>query len=110
MILHRGQVVRADIGLDEPKLFVVVSNNRRNKALPSVLAVRLTTSTKPSLPSIVPMPEGECVQGRAVCDDVVEIWPADEVLGVIGALSPRTVVELDAGLAAALGLPRPRLR
>lgn len=45
--LTRGQVVRADINLDEPKLFVVVSNNRRNARLGDVLGARLTTSRKP---------------------------------------------------------------
>ena len=57
----RGQVIRAEVGLDEPKLFVVVSNNRRNARLGSVLAARLTTSDKPAIPSIVKLNETEAM-------------------------------------------------
>ena len=59
----RGQVIRAEVGLDEPKLFVVVSNNRRNARLGSVLAARLTTSDKPAIPSIVKLNEMEAMNG-----------------------------------------------
>lgn len=104
MSLVRGQIVRADIGLDEPKLFVVVSNNSRNRNLPSVLGVRLTTSVKPLLPSIVEIPAHEAVTGRVVCDDIVELWE-DEVLANLGALSVRTMEGINRGLAAALALP-----
>jgi mRNA interferase MazF len=48
--VSRGQVVRADVGVDEPQVFVVVSNNGRNRRLGSVLAAKLMTSTKPSIP------------------------------------------------------------
>ena len=44
----RGRVYRAlPMGFDVDHYFVVVSNNARNRALPSVLAVRLTTTPKP---------------------------------------------------------------
>lgn len=101
--LTRGQVVRAEIGLDEPKLFVVVSNNRRNQALPQVLTVRLTTSEKPGIPSIVELGHPEVFSGRAVCDDIVEIYE-DEVRSVVGALSPNAMQAIGAGLTAALGI------
>lgn len=101
--LSRGQVVRADLNLGEPKLFLVVSNNRRNDKLPQVLAVRLTTSTKPMLPSIVELGEGESFIGRVMCDDIVEIYE-DEVLAIKGALTPTMMRKVDEGLAAALGL------
>lgn len=104
--LNRGQVVRGEIGLDEPKLFVVVSNNRRNRHLAQVLAVRLTTSPKPAIPSIVELGHPEAFDGRAVCDDIVELYE-DEVRAVLGALSPRAMRRLDVGLAAALDLPMP---
>lgn len=101
--LLRGQVVRADIGLDEPKLFVVVSNNRRNQNLRQVLAVRLTTTSKPPIPSIVELVHPEAFVGRAVCDDIVEIYE-DEVVAVIGGLSPVAMRAINAGLGAALGM------
>jgi mRNA interferase MazF len=94
---------RADVGLDEPKLFVVVSNNRRNQRLPQVLTARLTTSAKPAIPSIVELGNGEVFTGRVVCDDIVEIYQ-DEVRGVLGTLSPVAMSAVNAGLAAALGL------
>lgn len=102
--LHRGQVVRADLGLDEPKLLVVVSNNRRNRNLAQVLAARLTTTAKPPLPSIVELDHTNEFVGRIVCDDIVEIYQ-DEVLGILGSLTPGAMRSLDRGLAAALDIP-----
>jgi len=99
----RGQVVRADVGLDEPKLFLGISNNRRNQRLPQVLAARLTTSDKPNIPSIVQLGHPEVFVGRVVCDDIVETYP-DEVLSVVGTLSPGAMRAVNAGLAAALGM------
>lgn len=101
--LLRGQVVRADIGLDEPKLFVVVSNNRRNRNLGDVLAVRLTTSAKPDLPSVVELSQADGLTGRAVCDDIVSLYE-DEILQVLGAVTPSTLAALERGLRAALDL------
>ncbi|WP_349828053.1 type II toxin-antitoxin system PemK/MazF family toxin [Brevibacterium litoralis] len=101
--LLRGQVVRADIGLDEPKLLVVVSNNRRNSRLAQVLAARLTTSAKPAIPSIVELSSHPSFTGRVVCDDIVEVYE-DEVIGVIGVLSPHEISALNTGLKAALDL------
>lgn len=101
--VNRGQVIRADLGLDEPKLFLVVSNNRRNQSLPQVLAVRLTTSGKPNIPSIIELGHPEVFVGRVVCDDIVEIYE-DEVLSVVGSLSPGAMRAVNAGLAAALGM------
>lgn len=100
--VSRGQIVRADIGLDEPKLFVVVSNNRRNRVLGDVLAARLTTSHKPALPSIVELSDG-AVTGRVVCDDIMALYQ-DEVMAVVAALPPAAMRQVDAALAAALGL------
>ncbi|OBY30935.1 type II toxin-antitoxin system PemK/MazF family toxin [Mycolicibacter kumamotonensis] len=102
--LSRGQVIRADIGLNEPKLVVIVSNNRRNRHLGDVLAARLTTSPTPPLPSIVEL-TGETLSGRVVCDDIMPVYQ-DEVVGTVAALSPRTMVAINRGLAAALDLPQ----
>jgi hypothetical protein len=62
------------------------SNNRRNQALPQVLAARLTTSAKPALPSIVELGDGEVVKGRVCCDDIETSW-LDEITRDLGALS-----------------------
>jgi len=101
--LLRGQVVQVNIGLDEPKLLVVVSNNRRNRSLPQVLGVRLTTSEKPAIPSIVELGGPEIFVGRAVCDDILEIYE-DEVMNVRGALSPVGMQAIGVGLKAAFDL------
>jgi mRNA interferase MazF len=99
----RGQVIRAEVGLDEPKLFVVVSNNRRNVQLGSVLAARLTTSDKPAIPSIVKLNETEAMNGYVVCDDIENIYD-DEVLSVVSSFSPQTMTLVNQGLLAALGM------
>lgn len=101
--LSRGQVVRADINLDEPKLFVVVSNNRRNARLGDVLGARLTTSRKPDIPSVVPFSKADALSGCVVCDDILPLYE-DEILGVLGAVSPQTMQRISRGLAAALGM------
>jgi len=96
-------VVRADIGLTEPKLFVVVSNNRRNRNLGQVLAARLTTTAKPPIPSIVALSHEDRLSGNVVCDDIVEIYQ-EEVLGILGALTPASMRAVNDGLRAALDL------
>jgi mRNA interferase MazF len=104
--LYRGQVVQVQFkGLDEPKLFLVVSNNERNRKLRTALAARLTTSAKPPRPSVVEIPPSEgAVHGRVLCDDIIDIYE-DEVLSVRAALTPRTMEDVNVGLAYALGLP-----
>lgn len=101
--LLRGQVIRAEIGLDEPKLFLVISNNRRNSHLPQVLAARLTTSKKPTIASVVELKNPEVFVGSVVCDDIVEIYQ-DEVLSVVGALTRDAMRSVGRGLKAALDL------
>jgi mRNA interferase MazF len=100
----RGRVYRAKLEhIKDPKWYVVVSNNRRNRQLEQVLAIRLTTSPKPDLPSIVELGPGEVFTGRALCDDIETLWE-DEVQQDLGALSPAVMARIDAGLRAALGL------
>ena len=102
--LLRGRVYAARLSnLDEDKYFLVVSNNRRNNQLQQVLAVRLTTTTKPDLPSIVRLGPAEAFTGSVVCDDLVEIWQ-DEVTRDLGALSPTAMAAVSRGLMAALDL------
>ena len=99
----RGQVVRADIGLDEPRLLLVVSNNTRNRNFQQVIAVRLTTTAKASRPSIVELGPQEGFPGRVMCDDLMPVWE-DEVLAIMGALSPSAMRGVDEALKAALAI------
>jgi mRNA interferase MazF len=97
-----GAVLQGLEGLGE-KYFLVVSNNQRNKALDSVLAIRLTTTKKPALASIVEMASSDPFSGRVVCDDIVELWP-DEIRRDLGAVTPETMRHVGDGLRAALAL------
>jgi mRNA interferase MazF len=102
--LGRGRVYSTIFpNTDGEKYYLVVSNNRRNRELKQVLAIRLTTTQKPSIASIVEIPLGEVFIGRAVCDDIIEIWE-DDVRRDLGALTPRTMIHIEQGLRAALGL------
>ena len=104
--LVRGRVYSAVLqGLEDmgEKYFLVVSNNQRNRALDSVLAVRLTTTPKPALASIVEMGSSDPFTGRVVCDDIVELWP-DEIRRDLGAVTPETMRDVGDGLRAALDL------
>lgn len=105
MDVIRGGVYAATIPpMEDEKYYVVVSNNLRNKALPNVLVVRLTSSRKPDLPSIVALPEGECVYGNVLCDDISEMWPEEDVRKRLGSLSPAVMTRINSALSVALGL------
>ena len=96
-----GAIIREDLG---EKYYLVVSNNRRNRALADVLVVRLTTSPKPALPTIVDMVAADApLVGRVLCDDIEALYK-DEITREIGALSVGTMRRVDSGLAAALSL------
>ena len=102
--LVRGRVYAAVLGDLPQKYYLVVSNNARNRHLPSALAVRLTTTPKPEhLASVVRLGPNEVLTGFVCCDDIVEIWP-DEVRGDLGALSASAMTAVAAGLRSALGV------
>lgn len=92
----------ADVGSGR-KPWLVVSNNARNRHLDSCLAVRITTTPKPPLKSIVQLGPGEPVVGRILCDDIAVIFD-DELVEDRGALSPLTMDAVAAALKVALGL------
>jgi mRNA interferase MazF len=86
------------------KPWLVVSNNARNASgLGTVLAVRITTSNKPALDSIVELDRSDPLVGRVLCDDITYLY-ADELEELAGALSPSTMMRVDNGLRAALAL------
>lgn len=100
--LTRGRVYYADLGADE-KPYLVVSNNGRNQRLDSALVVRITTSRKPQLESIVELSSADPLVGRVLCDNIAVMY-ADEVKRDAGALSTGTMMRVAAGLRAALAL------
>jgi mRNA interferase MazF len=85
------------------KPYLVVSNNHRNAALGSVLAVRVTGSAKPQLPSIVELSAADPLGGRALCDEITEVY-RDEVGKDWGAVSADTMRRVEDGIRAALSL------
>ena len=103
--LLRGRVYHARLGhIEEDKYFLVVSNDRRNRAFGQVLAVRLTT-TKPrdARPAMVELGPGEMMTGWASCDDIETVYD-DEVRADMGAITAPTMRRVEAGLRAALGM------
>jgi mRNA interferase MazF len=103
--IYRGRIYGAVLSerLGE-KYYLVVSNNRRNAKLDSVLAIRLTTTPKPDLDSIVPLGAGDGPwSGSALADDIVEVY-RDEITCELGALPPATMRRVNDALRAALHL------
>jgi mRNA interferase MazF len=104
----RGQIFHIDEVGAGPDYWLVVSNNQRNAHLRDVLTV-LVTTTRPRSPraSRVRLTAGQdSFEGWVDCDDIgpharAELGPAK------GTLSSATMRRVEAGLAAALGLPAP---
>jgi mRNA interferase MazF len=90
----------ADLGHGE-KPFLVVSNNARNTKLGDCLGVRITTSPKPDIASIVPLTAADPLVGRVLCDDITPLY-RDELKRDVGALSPSTIAQVAVGLRFAL--------
>lgn len=104
MELIRGRVYMADLESGEPKPWIVVSNDSRNRALGSALAVRVTTTNKfTELPSVVALPAGECVSGWVRCDNLTTLY-ADEPTKALLGLSRPAMARIEDGLKAALGM------
>jgi mRNA interferase MazF len=104
--LVRGNVYAATLPhIGQEKYFLVVSNNQRNRALGTALAVRLTTSEKPPLSSIVELGAGEIFVGRVCCDDVEVLYPEDVRINS-GALTPGAMRRVEQGICAAFGVRR----
>jgi mRNA interferase MazF len=103
--LLRGRVYRARLShIEEDKYFLVVSNNRRNRAFGQVLAVHLTT-TRPrdARPAMVELGPGEVMTGWASCDDIETVYD-DEVRADMGMITAPAMRRVEAGLRAALGM------
>lgn len=103
----RGQVHRVALGSLDAKPYVVVSNNKRNRILDSVLAVRVTTTDKAGIPTAVPLGQADPLVGYALADDITEIFKdeLDAASAYLGALCPESIMRLNTALAEALGIP-----
>jgi len=102
----RGRIYRAHLShIGQDKYFLVVSNNRRNRAFEQVLAVRLTTTPpRDERPAMVPLGPGEIMTGWVSCDDI-EVLYDDEVRADLGAITAPAMRRVEAGQRAALGMP-----
>lgn len=97
----RGHVYRADEGFGG-KPWLVVSNNRRNRSLDTVIGVRVTmTDRKISLPTIVRLTSADPLAGFVLVDDLEQIYRT-ELATYLGAVSPRTMQLVSAALRVAL--------
>jgi mRNA interferase MazF len=101
----RGRIYRAHLAhIGEDTFFLVVSNNRRNRAFEQVLAARLTmTPPKAERPAMVPLGPEEPMTGWVSCDDIETIYD-DEVRADAGAITAPAMRRIEAGLRAALGI------
>ncbi|MDP7703244.1 type II toxin-antitoxin system PemK/MazF family toxin [Mycobacterium sp. TY815] len=100
----RGQVFHADIGRRGPHFYVVVSNNARNRALKSVLALMITTTDKSHIPTAVQLTHQDPFTGWVVADNIDTLWD-DELPSISsGALSPPTMAKVNDAIKVAFGL------
>lgn len=100
----RGRIYGAEIEDRGEKYYLAVSNNQRNARLATFLAVRLTTTPKPPLPSIVQLSHEDAPWTGAIsCDDIDKIY-LDEVTRDYGALPVPTLHRVDDALRTALAL------
>ncbi|WP_378739451.1 type II toxin-antitoxin system PemK/MazF family toxin [Nocardia brasiliensis] len=100
----RGQIYRADIG-HGPEPWLIVSNNRRNRQLPRLLAVRITTADKyASLPTVVPLSTADPLVGYIVADDLQQLH-RDELKELLGTVAPATIMAVNTALKLVLAIP-----
>lgn len=100
----RGQIFEANIGSRGRHFYVVVSNNQRNRALNSVLALMVTTTDKSHIPSAVQLTHQDSVTGWVVADNIDTLWDDELPSMPVGALSAPTMAKLGAALKLAFSL------
>ena len=97
----RGQVFRVDLG-HGAKPWLIVSNNARNRNLETVVAVRVTTTSKhANVPTVVPLSSTDPLAGYVVVDDLIQLY-RDELTVALGALSAPTMRAVSAAIRIAL--------
>jgi mRNA interferase MazF len=101
----RGQVYRVDVG-HGPKPWLIVSNNKRNRLLDTVLVARITTTVRSGLPTAVPLTSSDPLVGCVLADDLHQLTEEKITAATcLGALSPGTITQVNVALALALGVP-----
>lgn len=97
----RSQAFRVDLG-HGGKPWVILSNNSRNRHLDTVLAARITTTSKNAhVPTVVPLTAADPLVGYVLVDDIVQLYH-DELTDPLGALSAATMQEISRALRIAL--------
>lgn len=97
----RGQVYRVDLG-HGAKPWLVVSNNSRNRNLDTVVAVRITTTSRhASVPTVVALSSADPLVGHVVVDDLIQLY-RDELTVPLGALSAGTMRAVSDAIRIAL--------
>lgn len=91
-----GQVWWAEVGLDERKRFVVVSENGWNSTFPSVLGVRLTTSPRRHAGAGFPLVSKQ-PPTIAICGELTSLREED-LIEPTGALSPNQMRQVAIGI------------
>lgn len=96
-----GQVFRVDLGHGR-KPWVVLSNNARNRNLDTVLAARITTTSRNAhVPTVVALDSTDPLVGYVLVDDIMQLYH-DELTSPVGALSPATMHQISSALRIAL--------
>lgn len=115
IVPQRGRVYLAPLGDEsdtdnvENKFWLCVSNNQRNPRLDEFIAVRLTTTRKPRLPTWVVLgPQDKPWTGSVACDDIGPIY-RDQVVKDAGALSNATMRRVERALLTVLAIDPARL-
>lgn len=97
----RGQVFTVDLG-HGAKPWLIVSNSARNRNLVTVVAVRVTTTSKhANVPTVVPLSSADPLVGYVVVDDLIQLY-RDELTVALGALSAPTMRAVSAAIRIAL--------
>lgn len=97
----RSQAYRVDLGHGS-KPWVVLSNNSRNRNLDTVLAARITTTSKNAhVPTVVRLTAADPLVGFVLVDDIVQLYH-DELTESLGGLSPSTMQKISSALRIAL--------
>lgn len=97
----RSQAYRVDLG-HGANPWVVLSNNSRNRNLDTVLAARITTTSKNTrLPTVIALTSADPLTGFVIVDDIVQLYH-DELTESLGALSPATMQEISKALRIVL--------
>lgn len=97
----RSQAYRVDLG-HGPKPWVILSNNSRNRNLDTVLAARITTTSRNArIPTVVPLTAADPLAGFVLVDDIMQLYH-DDLTEPLGALSPPTMKQIGEALRIAL--------